>query len=46
MKAKDKTRLMPHLKAINAVLENYASDILIDEASKKRVLQLFKPINF
>ncbi|PKI00979.1 sulfotransferase family protein [Glaciecola sp. 33A] len=46
MKAKDKTRLMPHLKAINAVLENYANDILIDEASKKRVLQLFKPINF
>lgn len=40
LKAKDKELLMPHLKEINGVVENYANDSLIDEASRKRVLAL------
>lgn len=43
LKAKDKELLMPHLKEINGVLENYANDTLIDEESRKRVLKLFSP---
>lgn len=46
MKAKDKELLMPHLKEINGVLEHYANDTLIDEESRKRVLELARPIKF
>jgi len=46
MKAKDKEFLMPHLKEINGILENYVSDTLIDEESRKRVLKLASPIKF
>jgi hypothetical protein len=44
MKAKDKELLMPHLKEINGILGNYENDTLIDEESRKRVLELFRPI--
>jgi len=40
IKAKDKELLIPHLKEINAVLESYARDTLIDGASHRRVLAL------
>jgi len=43
--AKDKERLMPHLKQINQVLENHAKESLIDEQSRKRVLALVNPVN-
>jgi hypothetical protein len=46
IKAKDKELLMPHLKEINGILENYADDILIDEESRKRVLKISNPIRF
>lgn len=46
LKAKDKERLIPHLKEINTQLENYATDALIDPESKKRVLALARPIKF
>ena len=46
IKAKDKELLMPHLKEMNVVLENYADDTLIDEESRKRVLMLSSPIKF
>lgn len=46
LKAKDKERLIPHLKEINALLENYAKDALIDAESKRRVLALARPIKF
>lgn len=43
--AKDKERLMPHLKQINEIVENYATESLIDDESRKRVLALANPIN-
>jgi len=46
IKAKDKELLIPYLKEINGILEDYAEDSLIDEASRKRVLKLFNAINF
>jgi len=46
IKAKDKALLIPHLKEINEVLENYANDSLIDEESRKRVLKVSSPIKF
>ena len=46
IKAKDKALLMPHLKEINGILENYANEPLIDEESRKRVLKLSSPIKF
>jgi hypothetical protein len=46
IKAKDKELLMPHLKEINRILENYANDTLIDDESRKRVLKVFNPIKF
>lgn len=44
MKAKDKELLMPHLKEMNGLLDTYTSDTLIDEESKKRVLQLTREV--
>jgi len=44
IKAKDKERLMPHLKKINEILEPYSSSTLIDDDSKKRVLRLFRAV--
>lgn len=46
VKAKDKERLMPHLKEINALLDNYAKNELIDVESRKKVLALARPISF
>ncbi len=46
IKAKDKERLMPLFKEINALLDNYAKDELIDVESRKRVLALARPISF
>ena len=40
LKVKDKDLLIPHLKAINGILDSYADDNLIDEESKKRVLKI------
>ena len=44
IKAKDKELLMPHLKEINGILENYTNDTLIDEESRKWVLKASSPI--
>ena len=46
IKAKDKALLMPHLKEINAILEHYANDQLIDDDSKKRVLKVYCPVKY
>ncbi len=46
MKAKEKDLLIPHLKEINRILENYVSDTLIDEESRKIVLKLSTPVKF
>ena len=46
IKAKDKERLMPHLRAISGIIDGYVSKPLIDEASRKRVLILANPIKF
>ncbi len=46
IKAKDKELLMSHLKEINGILENYANESLIDEESRKRVLNVSSPIKF
>ncbi len=48
IKAKDKARLIPHLKEINGIFEAYAvaNKSLIDEASRKRVLELSNSIKF
>jgi len=40
VKAKDKDRLMPHLKAIDEVLDSYKNESLIDQESKKKILDL------
>jgi len=44
IKAKDKALLMPHLQAINAVLEKYNDGTLIDDESRNRVLKIHKPL--
>jgi len=46
LKAKDKALLIPHVKEINEILENYAIATLIDEESRKRVLKLSSSITF
>jgi hypothetical protein len=46
IKAKDKALLMPHLKEINGILDNYANETLIDEESRKKVLKVSRPIKF
>ena len=46
VKAKDKELLMPYLNNINAILDSYATDTLIDEESRKRVLKLSSLIKF
>ncbi|PCJ29543.1 MAG: sulfotransferase family protein [Gammaproteobacteria bacterium] len=46
MKAKDKALLIPHLKQIDEIMANYADETLIDDESRKRVLQLYRPITF
>ncbi len=46
IKAKDKEILMPHLKAINEIIEGYADDSLIDEESRKKVLKVSNSIKF
>ncbi|WP_233267276.1 sulfotransferase family protein [Paraglaciecola sp. L3A3] len=44
LKAKDKERLMPHIKEINTLLKSYVKDSLLDDDAKKRVLKLANPI--
>ena len=44
IKAKDKERLMTHLKEINGIFDNYPTDTLLDANSRKRVLALYRPI--
>ena len=44
IKAKDKALLMPHLKKINEVLDNSENVSLIDEASRKKVLKVARPM--
>jgi len=46
IKAKDKDVLMTHLKEINGILEGYENESLIDEESRKRVLNISNPIKF
>jgi hypothetical protein len=46
IKPKDKERLMPHLKQINEVLNSYDTVLLIDDESRKRVLEVSRPIKF
>lgn len=46
LKAKDKELLIPHVKAINTILENYENQTLIDETSKQRILDIARPIRF
>ncbi len=46
MKAKDKDFLIPHIKQINQILDDYSNESLIDEESRKRVLELCTPIKF
>ena len=46
MKAKDKELLIPHLKEINTVFEGFEHESLIDEGSRVRVLNLYKPVVF
>ena len=46
LKAKDKELLMPHLKEINKVLDGYLNDTLIDDESRKRILEISSPIRF
>ena len=46
MKAKDKERLIPHLKEINGILDSYPNETLINEESRKKVLALSRPILF
>jgi hypothetical protein len=44
--AKDKHLLMPYLRKISEVTENYATAPLIDVESSKRVLDMAKPVQF
>jgi hypothetical protein len=46
IKAKDKALLIPHLKLINQVLDNYQHQSLIDDESRIRVMRLSKPVKF
>ena len=41
IKAKDKSLLITHLKEINKILDSYTNDTLIDEASRKKILQMY-----
>jgi len=46
VKAKDKELMIPYLKSINGIIEDYATDTLINEESKKRVLEMINLIKF
>jgi len=46
LKAKDKERLIPHLREMNEVFERYNNESLIDEKSKIRVAEIARPIEF
>ncbi|HEC60431.1 hypothetical protein LCGC14_0581510 [marine sediment metagenome] len=46
IKAKDKERLMPYLREINNIVENYAEETLIDVISRARVLKMANTIKF
>ena len=44
IKAKDKELLMPHLREVAGLLDGYVTDTLIDEASIKKVMELYRPV--
>jgi hypothetical protein len=44
LKPKQKDSIIPHLREIDKVLDNYKSESLIDDESQKRVLALYKPV--
>jgi hypothetical protein len=44
--AKDKHLLMPHLRKMSEVTESYTAAPLIDSESRKRVLDMAKPVQF
>jgi len=46
LKAKDKEKLMPHLKEMNTIFENYESESLIDDDSALKVTEMAKPVIF
>jgi len=46
IKAKDKEALMANLREMNDVLDGYSSESLIDDKSRRRVLELYQPITF
>jgi len=46
IKAKDKERLMPHVKEINGILAGYAGEPLIDEVSRKKVLAIVRDVEY
>jgi len=46
VKAKDKERLMPHLREVGDIIECYANETLVDDESRKKVLEIARPIQF
>lgn len=46
VKAKDKEILMQHLKKIDETLDRYENEPLIDEESRKKVLEIARPVTF
>lgn len=46
IKAKDKERLMHHLKEINTILDSHANDTLIDAKTRKKIMKISSPIKF
>jgi len=45
LSAKDKEKLMPHIKGINQVLSGYNQALLIDSESEQRIMQLYRPLS-
>jgi len=43
LKAKDKEKLIPHLKKMNDILDAYENKPIIDDESKKRVMKIWNP---
>lgn len=46
IKAKDKAMLIPHLKKMDEILDSVAHETLIDVESRKKVLEIARPITF
>ena len=45
LKAKDKDKVIPHLKELNQVLSTYSTESLIDEESRERVIGMIALLN-